>query len=159
MTIDIEDFYTRYGPMVLRRCRKMLTDEDDALDAMQEVFVRVLENEKKLVADAPSSLLYRMATNVCLNRIRASGRRPQTDGGELVYEIAQLNDGDLAEARNLLDRIFRRQKTSTREIAAMYWLEEMTYEEVAETTGMSVSGVRKRLRELRISLERQGLEL
>src|SRR5690554_2392144 len=148
MTINIEEFYTRYGPMVLRRCRKMLTDENDALDAMQETFVRVLENHHTLTTDAPSSLLYRMATNVCLNRIRATGRRPETVGGELIYEIARLDDGDLTEARNLLDRIFRRQKTSTRQIAIMFWLEEMTYEEVAQATGMSVSGVRKRLREL-----------
>ncbi len=159
MKIDVEQFYTRYGPMVLRRCRQLLTNEDDALDATQEVFVRVLENHKTLVADAPSSLLYRMATNVCLNRIRATGRRPETSGGELIYQIARLDEGDSVEARNLLERLFHRQKTSTREIAAMYWLEEMTYEEVARATGMSVSGVRKRLRELRASLERQGLNL
>lgn len=160
MSIDVAQYYERYGPMVMRRCRALLRHEADALDAMQETFVRVLEFEDRLVDDAPSSLLYRMATNVCLNRIRASSRRPEIAADDLVYEIAQLSEaGGRAEARNFLHRIFRREKPSTRQIAAMYWLEDRTYEEVAQAVGMSVSGVRKRLRQLRESLERQGLQL
>ncbi len=160
MTINTTDYYERYGPMVLRRCRALLRHEDDALDAMQETFVRVLEYADSLEDEAPSSLLYRMATNVCLNRIRASSRRPEVTIDPLVYEIAHLSDaGERVEARNFLQRIFRREKPSTRQIAAMYWLEDRTYQEVAQAVGMSVSGVRKRLRQLRESLERQGLEL
>jgi len=36
MTIDVDAYYRRYGPMVLRRCRKLLGQEQDALDAMQD---------------------------------------------------------------------------------------------------------------------------
>lgn len=160
MAIDTRDYYERYGPMVMRRCRALLRNEDDALDAMQETFVRVLEREDTLTDDAPSSLLYRMATNVCLNRIRSASRRPEVAANELVYEIAHLSaPGGRTEARNFLRRIFRREKPSTRQIAAMYWLEDRTYQEVADAVGMSVSGVRKRLRQLKSSLERQGLDL
>jgi RNA polymerase sigma-70 factor (ECF subfamily) len=158
MQIDIEDYYRRYGPMVLRRCRTLLRNEEDALDAMQQTFVRVLEYADRLTDDAPSSLLYRMATNICLNRIRSTSRYSALTGDPLVYEISRLPDsGGRVEARNLLHRIFRRQKPSTRRIAAMYWLEGHTYAEVAEEVGMSISGVRKRLRELQKSLEKQGL--
>ena len=69
--INVEAFYSRYGPMVLRRCRKLLKDEEKAMDAMQEVFVKVLLNKKRLKNQYPSSLLFRIATNVCLNIIRA----------------------------------------------------------------------------------------
>ena len=57
-TIDVEDLYRRYGPMVLRRCRGMLRDEDLAADAMQETFVQVLRHRSSLNARYPSSLLY-----------------------------------------------------------------------------------------------------
>jgi hypothetical protein len=30
--LDIEDLANRYGPMVLRRCRRLLRDEDEAID-------------------------------------------------------------------------------------------------------------------------------
>ena len=68
--MNFEMLYEKYGPMVLRRCRRLLRDEDRALDAMQDVFVRVLQNQGRLHATYPSNLLYRIATNVCLNRIR-----------------------------------------------------------------------------------------
>lgn len=64
--------------MVLRRCRRLLGSEDEALDACQDVFVRVMEHRERLTNDHCSSLLYRLATNVCLNRIRDRARRPTT---------------------------------------------------------------------------------
>ena len=77
--------------MVLRRCRQLLRDEDEARDATQDVFVRLIERRHELDARYPSSLLYRIATNVCLNRIPDRGRRPATSekgDDERVHEIA-----------------------------------------------------------------------
>ena len=156
MSIDVEAFYVRYGPMVLRRCRRLLGDEEAALDAMQETFVKLLQNERRLSADAPSSLLYRMATNVCLNRLRASRRRPETRDEALLMQIACATDTESASmARSLLERLFSREKASTRTIAVMHLLDGMTLQEVAEEVGMSVSGVRKRIRVLRERLKAQ----
>ena len=31
--MDVDTLYRRYGPMVMRRCRQLLRDEDQALDA------------------------------------------------------------------------------------------------------------------------------
>ena len=74
--IDVEALYARFGPMVLRRCRKLLASEEMAADAMQETFIRVLRRRESLTSRAPSSLLYRIATNICLNMLRANRRRP-----------------------------------------------------------------------------------
>ncbi len=67
--MDVASLSRQYGPMVLRRCRQLLRDEDEALDATQDVFVRVIERRRALDARYASSLLYRIATNVCLNRM------------------------------------------------------------------------------------------
>ncbi|MFP4378815.1 MAG: RNA polymerase sigma factor, partial [Spirochaetales bacterium] len=56
----------------------MLREEEAALDAMQDVFVELLRRENDLTDQAPSSLLYTIATNVCLNRIRKRNRHPET---------------------------------------------------------------------------------
>ncbi len=146
---DIEELYETYGPMVMRRCRTLLGDESEAVDATQEVFVKLLEKRDSLTIDAPSSLLYRMATNHCLNRLRASKRRPETPNSELLMRIAEMPSADLVEARSVIDRVFKRKKESTRVIAVLYYVEEMTLEEVADAVNMSVSGVRKRLRHLK----------
>jgi RNA polymerase sigma-70 factor (ECF subfamily) len=92
LAIDVEALYRKYGPMVLRRCRQLLKDEDKALDAMQETFVRLLRNRERLQASGPSSLLYRIATNVCLNLLRSERRRPQVGDEELLLSIASLDE-------------------------------------------------------------------
>lgn len=154
--LDIEDLYKRFGPMVLRRCRWMLRDEHLAQDAMQDVFVQLLRRESMMV-DYPSALLHRIATNICLNMIRDSRESSTERSEDLLHRIAAVEDhGGRIEARSMLDRIFGREKESTRTIAVLHLLDGFTLEETAQMTGMSVSGVRKRLRTLRGRIKEMG---
>jgi len=139
--------------MVLRRCRQLLRAEDEALDACQDVFVRLVERHRRLDARYPSSLLYTMATNVCLNRLRDRARRPETQDEERLLAIAraELPGGD-SDARLLLDWLFTRHPASSRTMAVLHYVDGLTLEQVAAEIGLSVSGVRKRLRKLRQTL-------
>ncbi len=136
--------------MVLRRCRALLRDEELAVDAMHDVFVEVLRRRDKLSLDHPSSFLYRSATNTCLNKLRSKRRKPAHYDNDLLERIACAPvTEERANARQWLERIFEREKPSTRTMAVMHLLDGMTLEEVAREHGLSVSGVRKRLRTLR----------
>jgi RNA polymerase sigma-70 factor (ECF subfamily) len=131
----------------------LLDNEDEALDACQDVFVRVIEHRDRLDDAYPSSLLYRIATNVCLNRIRQRGRRPSTPDEELLASIAAAEvPGAGSEARLLLDWLFGRHPESSRTIAVLHYVDGLTHQEVARRTRLSVSGVRRRLRKLRETL-------
>lgn len=133
------------------------------MDAMQEVFVRLVRKQDRLRDEAPSSLLYTMATNISLNMIRSQRRRPQEIGDdELLLAIAGSRDhADAVLSAHLADRIIQEaevgpESVSTRTIATYHFVDGMTLEETAELTGLSVSGVRKRLRKLRaIGLKRK----
>lgn len=159
MSLDIDALYRRYGPMVMRRCRSMLNDEHLALDAMQDVFVQVIRYESRLNQEAPSSLLYTIATNTCLNILRSKKRKPETslnqdDDDNMLERIAHTDGPDeQISAGNLLDKLFRRHPSSTRTIAVLHLHDGLTLEETADTVGMSVSGVRKRLRTLKADLK------
>ncbi len=154
MAINVEQAYRMYGPMVLRRCRHLLRQEELAVDAMQDTFVQLIRYQDRLDDRYPSSLLYRMATNVCLNRIRSRSRRPEDARDDLLERIAVIEDGahERVAARRLLDRLFSREQESTQVIAVLHLVDGMTLEETAAEVGMSVSGVRKRLRPLRSRL-------
>lgn len=153
--IDVDDYYRRFAPMVLRRCRRLLGEEELAVEAMQDTFVLLIRHQDRLRDQAPSSLLYGMATNVCLNAIRTSRRKPARPDSDLFERIASLEEPEhRLEARNLLARLFFKHRPSTREMAVLHLLDGMTLTEVAERYGMSVSGVRKRLRPLRAQLAR-----
>ena len=71
--------------MVMRRCRKLLKDEELARDAMHEVFVRLLRFKDRLTDTYPSSLMYRMATNVCLDIIASNRGFEEVDDGKGGY--------------------------------------------------------------------------
>ena len=150
MAVDVEDLYIRYGPMVLRRCRSLLKDEEKALDAMQDVFVKVLGRRGKIKDRGLSSFLYVTATNTCLNVLRDEKRRPVAGDDTWLVNMASREElEDDALDRVLLEDIFREQKESTRTMAVLHYRDGMTLEETAAATGFSVSGVRKRLRKLR----------
>ncbi len=139
--------------MVMRRCRQLLREENEALDATQDVFVQILKRRDRLEMTHPSSLLYRIATNLCLNRIRDRQRRATMPGDGFLERFAVLDDTEpRLEARSVLERLFGRHQESTRTMAVLHFQDGMTLEEVAGEVGMSVSGVRKRLRGLRASL-------
>ena len=153
MPVDSYTYYTTYGPMVLRRCRQLLRDDHAARDAMHDVFVQVLTRADELDDRAPSSLLFRIATNVCLNRLRSRRRRGEHDDPELLVDIAETTDPEKRNtARAMLDTLFRHEPDTTAVIAVLHLHDKMTLEEVAAEVGMSVSGVRKRLDKLRSKL-------
>ena len=156
--INIEECYNRYGPMVLRRCRQLLRDEDRALDAMQDVFTKVLMKKESLKDTYPSSLLFRIATNVCLNMIRDRKSHLDINKEDIMTQIALTDDSeDRMIIQNTLNRIFNKEKKSTREIAVLHFVDGMTLKEVASEVGLSLSGVRKRINNLRtrIQVERE----
>lgn len=150
MPLDVDDLYRRYGAMVFRRCRQMLGNEHEAEDAMQETFVNLIRSQDTLDQQYPSSLLYRIATNVSLNRIRTRRRHPEDRNEQLLAGIADADEteGRLA-ADSFLGRLFGGKEESTRVMATLHFVDGLTLEEVAGECGMSVSGVRKRLRKIR----------
>jgi RNA polymerase sigma-70 factor (ECF subfamily) len=156
--IDIDQLYRRYGPMVLRRCRTLLRNEHKAADAMQDVFVQILRR-REMDVDAPSSLLYRTATNVCLNRLRTERRHPEDGDDDLVQRIARLPEAEeRSVAASVLNAIFAREPVSSRTIAVLHLLDGLTHDEVAAEVGLSASGVRNRLRRLKSHLSELELE-
>ena len=124
---------------------------------MQDVFVQALRHQDRLESVAPSSLLFRIATNVCLNRLRTRQRHPEDRDAELLGRIAASSDAIAAgESRGLLERLFGGAPESSQTIAVLHLVDGMTLEEVASEVGMSVSGVRKRLRRLETQLHELG---
>jgi RNA polymerase sigma-70 factor (ECF subfamily) len=149
MDIDVAAWYEKYGPMVIRRCRGILNNEDEAMDAVQDVFVNLIRWKKRLKGQYPSSLLYTMATNICLNRLRSRKRgAPDDFAGRAAWDdgFAVAEEGyRQTEAELLTEAILRDESEETRLICFMYHADGMTFREIGEAVGLSVSGVRKRL--------------
>ncbi len=145
----IESWYRLHAPALLRRCRTMLHDEAAARDAVHDVFVEVLRRQEHLNARDAGAYLWRAATHVCLNRLRATRRRP-TNGAQELDVLP--TSSDLASTANTvldLQRCLQDEAPSTRTLAWLVFVEQHTLEEAAAAVGLSPSGVRKRLRDMK----------
>jgi RNA polymerase sigma-70 factor, ECF subfamily len=148
---DFSELYKKYGPMVLRRCRYILKNEDAALDAVQDVFVRVIERHS-LLNSVCSSFFYTVATTVCLNKLRSRAKNSRSGYDAILNEIADNTTAfheDVTDTSLLLEAIFRDTRKDTQKIAVMHYIDGYTLEETAAEMNMSVSGIRKRLTVLR----------
>lgn len=121
------------------------------MDAMHDTFVNLARGAQRLDDRGLSSLLYRIATNVCLNHLRSRRRRPEDlVDDDVLTRIAVAEDPlDGTLSRLWLEHVLQRSPPSSRLIATMYLVDGFTLEEIAAEVGLSTSGVRKRLLALR----------
>lgn len=144
MTVRLQSLYTEYGPLVYRRCLTILKNEDEAWDGVQEVFLQLAERHtvvEKMVS--PTAYLWRMATNYSLNRLKREGR--SLSPPEFETPDHRVPDEEAALRGLFLETLFAKVSARTRELAWYRWVDQLTWEETALASGLSVSGVRKHL--------------
>lgn len=146
---EIRRLYEEYGAYLFKRCKKFLGSDEDAYDALQEVFVRVLRKSERL-EDSKALLpwLNRVTTNYCLNVIRYRGYRRFEDAAVLERMVDGRADMFLvlAERRDLVAQVLERCDEPLQEVAVRYFLEEMNLAQVAESLSISVATVRRRIK-------------
>ena len=133
---ELEHIYRTYGPLVLRRARAVLGEEHAAKDALQEIFMRVYESQSEFRGQSsPTTWLYRITTNHCLNLIRDRARRAELllERGASAAPAAQ----DGPEVRATLAQILDRVPEDLREIGIYYYVDEMNQDEIASLLGVS----------------------
>jgi RNA polymerase sigma factor (sigma-70 family) len=156
----------RHGPMVLRVCRGILSDENDSQDAFQATFL-VLVREAGAVRNRSSvaSWLHGVAHRVAARakveaaRRRAHEQRAASMKREIQHDKA---DGRLAD-QAALDEEIRRLPEKYRVAVVLVYLEGLSQEQAAAQLGWPSGTVRGRLSRardlLRDRLSRRGLTL
>lgn len=148
----------RHHRRLLRVCERLLGDAEDARDAVQEVFLKVMVKAggfrpKALV----STWLYRVAVNHCLNVLRRRRLRrwvslSPAEGEEAAAPLDPAEeragpDREL-EARRRWARVQRAiadLPASQRAVLVLARFEELSYKEIAETLGITLGAVESRL--------------
>lgn len=159
MSMDVADLYRRYGDLVLGRCRTLLSDEDEARDACQDVFLKVHRYKNRFRGEAsPSTYLFHVTTSVCLNRLRSRKRRKE----DLVETLptarvleARPTDTllDKLQVQDILKRLLHGVDETTRLVLFYHFADGMTHQEVGDLVGLSAAAVRKRISKFRSSIE------
>ena len=135
---------------VFRLAFRLLCSNDEAKDVVQETFIRVWLNLNKYKNDARfSTWLYKIACNLCYDRLRAM-KRSQT----VSIDLSELDlaDGNYIEKafinRNLIEWITILTNELTpkqRLVFTLRDIEEMELDEIKKITGMSGEKIKSNL--------------
>ncbi len=151
---EVEALFRTYGPLVRRRARSILNNDSEADDATQEVFVKVLASLDAFRGESqPSTWLYRITTNLCLNRIRDSkrhkGRLEELAVSRQAHIEASRPTSPGLEGRLALQVLLQRLPAELAEVAIYYHVDGMEQEEIAQLIGVARRTVGYRLERFR----------
>ncbi|NYT41045.1 sigma-70 family RNA polymerase sigma factor [Sphingomonas sp. R-74633] len=149
--LGIEMIYRNERHALVRFITRYRSNPEDAGDVAQEAFLRLAQSEQGR-SDAilqPRAFLWQIARNLMRNQAKSAAGRGERL--QIVYDdeaVSDANEVARLEARDGLARVeavMRRMKPKTREIFMAVRLDGMSYAEIAERTGMTVSGVEKQM--------------
>jgi RNA polymerase sigma-70 factor, ECF subfamily len=171
----LDELMGRYSTRLYRLAYGITRNQGDAEEVVQDVFLQlVLKGGGFEGRAAVSSWIYRVTTNIALNKRRGKRREVETSLEELLptYKADGHRDGERAfvladwsstperellsgESRRILEEAIDRLPDHYRAVLVLKDVEELTNEEVAQIVGDSVPAVKTRLHRARMALREQ----
>lgn len=160
-----------YEGRVFRLVFRMVGRRAEAEDMAQEVFVQVFKAIGQFRGDSKlSTWVYRIATNLCKNRVKYLARRRDGAQAELepVAERTRLDDAKVAtfgaiarpdqvvegyQLESIVHRCIAELEPDFRAALILRDVEDLSYEEIAEITGLPDGTVKSRIHRARTMLK------
>jgi RNA polymerase sigma-70 factor, ECF subfamily len=152
-----EELVARYHPRLRYYLRRILPLPDHTDDVLQEVWLAVFRALPRLTDPAALvAWLYRIARDKASVQWRGQPPEHSLDASDLVEEPSQDNEfcqEDAEEIHASLGELTPEQ----REVLVLRFLQDMTYQQIAEVTGCPIGTIRSRLYHAKSAL-RQAME-
>jgi RNA polymerase sigma-70 factor (ECF subfamily) len=153
----------RYTMLLLGVCMKYLKNEEEAKDAVQQVFLKVLTEVSKYKIEYFKTWLYMVAKNHCLMKLRGQqGKYTKELKEETAIEHQQADKNELLANENtflLLEQSIGELNEEQKQCVTLFYLQKKSYQEIATTTGLSLMQVKSHIqngkRNLRMLLEKK----
>jgi RNA polymerase sigma factor (sigma-70 family) len=149
--------------MVLR----MVNQSEDAEDLCQDVFLRVFREVKNFRGDAKlSTWIGTIAYNVCIDYLRKKGREkvyPTDDLRPVMQGVASPDNTTRnlgrSDIKSIVHGVISQLPVNYRTVITLYHLEEYSYREISEITGMPEGTVKSYISRAREIIREKVLEL
>ena len=150
-----ESLYHSHAPAVYALCRRMVGDERDARDLVQDIFVRAWERLTSFRGQSSlATWLHRLGTNVVLERIRSNKRDSDRliEGDETTFGAG--SPGVSLETRMDLEAALVHLPGGARTVFVLHDMEGYSHDEIAQMTGIAPGTARAQLWRARRALMR-----
>lgn len=153
-----EQLVRRYQRPIVAYVYRMIGDYDLALDGTQEVFIKVYNSLDRYNSEYKfSTWIYRIAHNVAIDHLRrtsahsASLHTIDSDGDELERPLADCDQAspeaniELSERRETIEAAVQTLPPAYRELILLRHAHDMSYDEIAEVTGLPLGTIKNRI--------------
>lgn len=163
-----DELVRRFGGRLLATARRLLSQEEDARDAVQEAFLSAFKGIDHFTGSAKlSTWLHRITVNAALMKLRTRRRRPEQSIDDLLPAFDERGEWasgmvsapassdmllESAEMRALVRRCIDRLPDQYRSILLLRDIEDLDTGEVAEMLGITGNAVKIRLHRARQAL-------
>ncbi len=147
---QFEQLFRSEYPRMYRAAHILLGDEDEAKDAVQDVFARLWDGETILRAESQRTFLLTCVRNRCLNII---AQRQRQQANETQLAMASISDetetwfgkSDEELTAMVQQYIDQRLTPQTGRIIRMHYDDQQSYKEISGKLGISLSAVNKHI--------------
>ncbi|MFV0592822.1 MAG: RNA polymerase sigma factor [Draconibacterium sp.] len=160
------DFKTSVLPVskkLLRFATHFLKDEDLARDVVQDVFLKLWQKRETLAEiENIEAFAMRMTRNQCIDIVRANRVVPidaDTDRKMKEETVDVHSKVELSESAGQIRRLIDRLPDLQRSVMHMRDIEQLSYDEIADVTGLQVNAIRVNLSRARKKVRDEFLKM
>ena len=151
-----EELVRRYQRPITNYVFRMLNNYDASLDVTQEVFIKVYNSLSRYSSEYKfSTWLYRIAHNAAIDHIRRKSPNQQSleaENGDGTYQLqiespcpTPEQERERSEWRTEIASVVKCLPAAYRELIVLRHSQDMSYDEIAEITGLPLGTVKNRL--------------
>lgn len=141
--------------VITRVCYMYASDRDHFNDLYQETLANLWQGVGKFRGDSNiATWIYRVTINTCITYYRSNRRHNETESLDSLYDIAEEVSTRTSDIKEMYKMISRLRKLDRAII--LLWLDEKSYDEIAEITGLSRNNVASRLRRIKEHLAKEA---
>lgn len=145
-----------YERVIYKVCSFYTSSELPLADLYQEIVCNLWGAYPKFRNQCSvSTWIYRVALNTCITGIRKEIRRPKNDMHISTLADSLSEPEDMEENIREMYRLINQLKTIEKAIILLY-LEEKSYQEIADITGLTVSNVATKLKRSKEKLKQMS---
>ncbi|MFB6457350.1 RNA polymerase sigma factor [Chitinophaga sp. Hz27] len=161
----IGELFDRYAVLLLGMCMKYLKNEEDARDAVQQIFLKVLSDVNKHEIQYFRAWIYQVAKNYCLMQIRQNHMKYKEEISDrnLGAMEAEQEDKRMHQEKDIMldhmEQAMSQLSPEQKICVELFYLHKKSYQQIADETGFNLMQVKSHIqngkRNLKIILEKQ----
>lgn len=159
----MQDCLDNYGGLIWSLARRMLADQNEAEDAVQEIFIDIWKNAERFdeTQSSETTFVAMIARRRLIDRLRKSSRKPNIDSFEdILVEPSENKDETIQtnlEAKEVAT-IIRNLRPEQQKVLQLSIVQGLSHQEISDALKMPLGTVkthaRRGLMEVRESIER-----